>query len=122
MKILPLTALLTLSLAAAQTTQTQTTQPIPAELRARYEALRDATLKGDLQAVRAFYLPDARLTDVNGQPLSLNAALEALNPQVVTFEKLTYELRGAVLSGDQATVQVWQRVEGKVTPLMRATS
>ncbi|SEJ59896.1 erythromycin esterase [Deinococcus reticulitermitis] len=117
MKILPLTALLTLSLAAAQTTQAQTTQPIPAELRARYEALRDATLKGDLQAVRAFYLPDARLTDVNGQPLSLNAALEALNPQVVTFEKLTYELRGAVLSGDQATVQVWQRVEGKVTPL-----
>lgn len=111
-KLLPLTALLTLSLAAAQT---QT--PVPADLQARYDALVQATLKGDLQAVRAFYLPDARLLDVNGQPLSLDAALEGLNPKVVTFEKFEYDLRGAVLSGDQATVQAWQRVGGRVSPI-----
>lgn len=109
MKRLTLLAALTASLAAAQ--------PIPADLGARYEELRQATLKGDVAAVRSFYLPGARLIDVAGQPLSLEAALQGLNPSQVRFNALTYDLRDVRLAGDRATVQARQRAAVEVTPI-----
>ena len=109
MRRLTLLTALTVSLAAAQTA--------PAELEARYEAMRQATLKGDTEALRAFYLPDARITDVTGQALSLDAVLQGLNPSAIRFDKLTYELQDVRLTLDQATVRVWQRAQITVTPI-----
>lgn len=109
MKTLPLLALLTAGLAAAQAA--------PADLQARYEQLRQATLRGDAAALRAFYLPDARLVDVTGQPLSPEAVAQSVNPAQVRYNTVTYELRDVQVVGDEATVRAWQTASAEVTPI-----
>lgn len=108
MRTMPL-LLLTTTLATAQTG--------PDDFQQRYTELRQATLNGDLNLLRTFYLPDARIVDTTGQPIPLNLALQSSDPTLVHFETLNFKLNTVAVTSDTATIQVSQQAQFTVTPL-----
>lgn len=105
--------LLTLSVCLGLlTTHLAAAAPTPAALQARYDQMTQAYLKGNPALLQPLLAPDVKFIDTQGETLPVAAVLASIDPNVMKYTAVQYELRDVKLDGNKATVRAWQSVAG----------
>lgn len=101
---------LTALLSVAQAATAESVQ-LPADLAAQYDKLMEANCTLDKEAYARLLADDFTTVMPDGTRLNRELALDSIDPEQLSYQKLDYRVEDVKLEGDTATVQFWNGAE-----------